>query len=215
MGAYQYFRTLFSTRVGYFGEQASKNLGDVAVYAALRHHKIGAALYDLVKHPNYPLRFKLRVRNSTCILVGGGTVISSGNERNFRYMTEHSPTWTFGTGAGSCGFSEPPNTNLAPLADALKRVKRLTVRGPVSQAALKQIGVEGAEVIGDPALSLVDRIAGIRNSRTGKRCCINLVRPFERTEREQFQKLHAELMTLVTRLQKKGWSFEFAALEPR
>lgn len=91
---------------------------------------------------------------SGCVL-GGGTLISgfwAGKVE--RALLQGLPMWTLGTGVGACGFIDDETQDLSRWAPMLRQFRGLGVRGPRSVARLAAIGVDGAEVVGDPALLL-------------------------------------------------------------
>ncbi|MEK7405230.1 MAG: polysaccharide pyruvyl transferase family protein, partial [Acidobacteriota bacterium] len=142
----------------YIGWLGHGNLGDEVMFAAIRSLLPGC---DLI--PFGGVR-KERLLANQClsgrqmfdaIILGGGTLINPGYVPVVRLAADRGvPLYAFGTGVGSCGFSEESNPALDGWADLLKRFRAVGVRGPHSKDALDELGVPAVRVIGDPALSL-------------------------------------------------------------
>jgi hypothetical protein len=151
--------------VCYVGWHGRRNLGDDAIYDAVRLQLGGATFLDL---PNLPRERLLaaatglnrRLRRGA-LVVGGGTVIG---RRNWRSLIERGLSLTKSTQGYAIGIGvEDPvfsghrsysdNDELGRWVPALSRFRTLSVRGPRSAELLAGIGVE-ARVSGDPALLL-------------------------------------------------------------
>jgi polysaccharide pyruvyl transferase WcaK-like protein len=64
------------------------------------------------------------------------------------------PAWSVGTGVGSTGFGiTEADADPSGWPDVLGGFERVTVRGPYSRDRLRELGYQGAEVLGDLALA--------------------------------------------------------------
>lgn len=89
------------------------------------------------------------------LILGGGTLINPYWAEDCRLALQQGlPVWTFGTGAGNCGFEQAGEVNLREWASMLPDFRGLGVRGPLTVGRLDLLGARNAEVIGDLALSL-------------------------------------------------------------
>jgi polysaccharide pyruvyl transferase WcaK-like protein len=166
--------TPFALYAGYVGHD---NLGDDAVEQA-----IVGLLGDLplVRARRTPVELRLRRRlvpgsDPLVFILGGGTLIGTHGECAplERELARGVPAVTFGTGVRDPAFWSGPEDRLAleRAVAAVRRCRRVTVRGPRSATILADHGVPDVDVIGDPALSIVDAAPLIR--RTG-RVALNL-----------------------------------------
>jgi polysaccharide pyruvyl transferase WcaK-like protein len=151
--------------VSYLGWHGRGNLGDDAIYDAVRSQLAGANLMDLPHLPRERIHslapsFRRRLRSST-LVVGGGTVIGRSNWRRLveraYAQTRFKPGYAIGIGVEDPGFggfrSYSEKDELAKWALLLSRFQTVSVRGPRSAELLAGVGVEVA-VSGDPALLL-------------------------------------------------------------
>jgi hypothetical protein len=148
-------------RLGYIGWPNAGNLGDDAMLEAARRLFADCAPL-LYGHPRQERRLRSwRLSGAPYfdgVVLGGGTLVNAHFLPFVREALDSGvPVWSLGTGVGSIGFSMPNAP--APLVgwpELLERCERVTVRGPLSKAALADCGFDGAEVVGDLALALAD-----------------------------------------------------------
>jgi len=198
--------------VGYFGEVFSRNLGDEAVYTALRLSAMAnMQLFPITPAYNFNhLPQKKMLKQLSSIMIGGGTQFTPMNALKLKTLTQYNDqVWSFGTGVGSCGFCEPQPADLTELIPSLKQINPLTVRGPYSQGALLKLGIN-SEVIGDPALCYARQ----RHTGNKKKILVNLLSPIDPTEKKAYAYFAINLACCLTSLQKKGWEISFVALGP-
>uniref|UniRef100_UPI003F9CA9DF polysaccharide pyruvyl transferase family protein n=1 Tax=Mycobacterium sp. TaxID=1785 RepID=UPI003F9CA9DF len=151
--------------VAYLGWHGRSNLGDDAIYDAVRSQLPGATFVDMPCLPNEMIRafetgLNRSLRHSTQVL-GGGTLVG---RRFWRRLVKRGVARTRdnGTYAIGVGVEDPVFTgrNSGSGKDELKRwapilseFRALSVRGPRSAELLSGIGLD-VEVSGDPALLL-------------------------------------------------------------
>jgi len=145
--------------LGYVGDENSINLGDEAVFQAIRRQ---LAPWPL-RRATYRRRERwLSLRRDRIAMLGGGTLIGSAGGRKdvfrepfARAARRSALSVVFGTGVEPC---PPLEEGLAPprwlleWGESLADVDILTVRGPESAETLRSVG-RTAEVVGDPALA--------------------------------------------------------------
>ena len=147
----------FRKSTGYIGWIGYNNLGDEALYAAIRDlvkplslTSFSAARESILGRINHsgPRYFQ-------GVLLGGGTIIGPAYILPVqRTLDLGLPMATFGTGVRSTGFGDDERPQLSEWRSILNRFEMVSVRGPRSHAALNHLGVKNVEIIGDPALSL-------------------------------------------------------------
>jgi polysaccharide pyruvyl transferase WcaK-like protein len=151
--------------VGYLGWQRMGNLGDDAIYDAVRSQLAGATFLDLPRFPHERIRafatgLNRSLRRSTQV-VGGGTLVGT---RYFRHLvsrglalTRNNGSYAIGVGVDDPVFSRRKNSSdkdeLKRWAPILSEFQIVSVRGPRSAELLSDIGLN-VEVSGDPALLL-------------------------------------------------------------
>lgn len=152
-------------RVAYLGWSGRGNIGDDAIYFALRTALPGACFENVPLDPAEILTSvastrALRLRRARPV-IGGGTVIG---RRSWRVHLKTALAVARSRPAGmlGCGVEDPVfsgrasgsgNGELAHWRDLLRDFDEVTVRGPRSAELLAGMGVE-ATVVGDPALML-------------------------------------------------------------
>lgn len=202
-------------RIGYFGEQSADNLGDVAVYAALREHPVWSHLVTLLDDCSaIDLReLRQRVQRVDSVLIGGGTQISALNTAPFEVIAATGkPVATFGTGVGSCGFCESQAPDLSALVPFLRRTDPLAVRGPISQESLRELGMSHARVVGDAAFGYARHSTVHRNGL--KRVCVCLAFPSHADERLVFNRLFHVIGAHLRSLLRDGWQVDCVVVAP-
>jgi polysaccharide pyruvyl transferase WcaK-like protein len=151
--------------VAYLGWHGRNNLGDDAIYDAVRSQLPGATFVDMPCLPHEMIRavatgLNRSLRRSTQVL-GGGTLVG---RRFWRRLVTRGMTLTKSEGSYAIGVGvEDPvflGHNSGSEKDELKRwasilseFRTVSVRGPRSAELLSDIGLN-VEVSGDPALLL-------------------------------------------------------------
>jgi polysaccharide pyruvyl transferase WcaK-like protein len=151
--------------VAYLGWHGRGNLGDDAIYDAVRLQLAGATFLDLPRFP-YEIIFATAtglnrtLRRSTQVM-GGGTLVG---RRDWRRWVTRGLSLTRGNGSYAIGVGvEDPvfvgcrsgshKQELKRWAPILSRFHTVSVRGPRSAELLSDLGLN-VEVSGDPALLL-------------------------------------------------------------
>ena len=151
--------------VAYLGWHGNNNIGDDAIYDAVRSQLPGVAVTDLPRLPQDMARAFLSGRTKAMrhgrLVVGGGTLVGRRHwrlliRRGMR-LTRDSGSYAIGAGVEDPVFvgrrSGSGRGELARWAPLLSRFQTVSVRGPRSAELLAEIGVN-AQVSGDPALIL-------------------------------------------------------------
>lgn len=151
--------------VAYLGFHGKDNLGDDAIYDAVRSQLPGIELDDLPRllpeaaFP--PAAARRRATRPSTLVMGGGTLVGV---RYFRYLlrmglalTRNNGRFAIGVGVQDPGYtgrgSGSARGELKRWAPILSGFDSVSVRGPRSAELLADIGVSAA-VTGDPALIL-------------------------------------------------------------
>lgn len=151
--------------VAYLGFHDKANLGDDAIYDAVRSQLPGVEFDDLprllpeVVYP--PAAAWRRATRPSTLVMGGGTLVGV---RYFRHLvtmglrlTRNNGRYAIGVGVQDPGYtgrgSGSARGELKRWAPILSAFDSVSVRGPRSAELLAEIGVS-AEVTGDPALIL-------------------------------------------------------------
>ena len=149
-------------RIGYVGGfQGHRNLGDEALYAALKRLFSSGNFIDynrgLLLH-----RIVRSLPKCDLMLMGGGTIVGGQKESSYRWaktcftLAPHSII--FGSGVVSPEFVsavlKQPVEIQKRWADIIKRCDYVGVRGPLSCSILENWGIHNVEIIGDPVLSI-------------------------------------------------------------
>lgn len=199
--------------VVYFGEVESNNIGDIAVYSVLRDRcSIGKRITPVAPGRRLSGRFLQRqLRRYSSIMIGGGTQFTSVNAEYLKTLIRcNDRVWSFGTGVGSCGFWEPPDSDLSEIVCYLNRINPLTVRGPLSQETLYKYNIKST-VIGDPAFGYANECEFFRG---GKKILVNLLSPLDAGESIIYQGFISNLASSLSVFRAKGWVIDFLALGP-
>lgn len=152
------------------------------MYQAIQHVLPSWHLSSFTAPRRESLLSYLRAGSSifSSILLGGGTLINPSYLSIMRNAQRNRlPLYTFGTGVGSVGFAAPPEVSLKGWKEILQECRLLSVRGPLSQLALQELGIKHATIIGDPALSLAPE--HLPKQRVKQRLIINLTQEVQRT----------------------------------
>lgn len=151
--------------VAYLGWHGKGNLGDEAIYDAVRSQLPGAAFVDMPCFPDEMIRAIAKgltpaLRRSAQV-VGGGTLIGRRDWRRAinrgRVLTKKHGSYAIGVGVEDPVFvgrkSGSEKGELKRWASTLSGFRIVSVRGPRSAQLLSDIGLNVA-VSGDPALVL-------------------------------------------------------------
>jgi polysaccharide pyruvyl transferase WcaK-like protein len=151
--------------VAYLGWHGRSNLGDDAIYEAVRSQLVGATFVDMPCLPHEMIRavatgLNRSLRRSTQV-VGGGTLIGRRFWRRLvnrgMALTRNNGSYAIGVGVEDPVFlgrnSGSEKDELRRWAPILSEFRTVSVRGPRSAELLSGIGLS-VEVSGDPALLL-------------------------------------------------------------
>lgn len=149
----------FRKKIGYFGWTGRGNLGDEALFTAIRELLNPVAL---VKFHKFYRRGKFfEAAQETMLsgfMMGAGTLI---NSRGLLPIMKHFqgkrvPTFVFGAGVLDpefyCQFPRYPN-DMPEWVECLQLCKSVSVRGPLSAKSLADYGYKDVKIVGDPVLS--------------------------------------------------------------
>ena len=151
--------------VAYLGFHEKDNLGDDAIYDAVRSQLPGVVFHDIPRLPHefaFPPTAALeRARRPSTLVMGGGTLVGV---RYFRLLTrlglavtKNIGKYAIGVGVQDPGYtgrgSGSGNDELTKWKPILAGFDSVSVRGPRSVELLAEIGIK-AQVTGDPALTL-------------------------------------------------------------
>ncbi|HEX3744916.1 MAG TPA: polysaccharide pyruvyl transferase family protein [Bryobacteraceae bacterium] len=191
--------------LGYIGWVGHNNLGDEAIYSAIRR-LFSAFNFDLFD-PGGRDAILRRIGLSgpeffRGILLGGGTLVNPAFMQQVQdALAQKQRLYMFGTGVGSSGFGLAPAISLDGWREALTQFRFLSVRGPLSQAALCRAGVPVPEVVGDPALGYAVRTLPERRDRP--RLIVNLTLPGQ-AERHILRPCINAVAAIAARFQRDG-----------
>ncbi|MBD3240307.1 MAG: hypothetical protein GF331_06950, partial [Chitinivibrionales bacterium] len=144
--------------VGYIGWTGFGNLGDEALYAAVRR-LLGPDRVLPYRTAGHVARMerRLHARFYRAVCLGGGTLVNTVPflQRTDHALTRNLPCFCLGTGVQDPALDEPhPPSLVQQWVDHLDRFVYRGVRGPLSQRLLAEAGCRDVEVIGDPAILL-------------------------------------------------------------
>ncbi|MCV7100448.1 polysaccharide pyruvyl transferase family protein [Mycobacterium palustre] len=141
------------------------NLGDEAIYDAVRSQLPGATFLDLPSSPREVIRSYLtglnRLLRRSSLVVGGGTIVGRAQWREFinrgLALTKNTGGYAIGVGVEDPVFvgrnTGSDKDELRRWAPILSEFPIVSVRGPRSAELLAEVGLN-VEVSGDPALLL-------------------------------------------------------------
>jgi polysaccharide pyruvyl transferase WcaK-like protein len=150
-------------RVAYIGWHKRENVGDDALYEAVRSQLPGATFLDVPHLPREMffaaakgLSWSLR---RSPLVVGGGTLIGRHHVRRIvnrgLALTRHNGSYAIGVGVEDPVFTatDSGDDELKRWIPILSEFRTVSVRGPLSAELLSDIGID-VEVSGEPALLL-------------------------------------------------------------
>ena len=149
----------FRESLGYFGWTGLENLGDEALYEAVRCVLSPAIVYN---HPRFYGRGKLiqdylEDHFYTGMLLGAGTLINSVGylTEMQRLQSKQKRMFVFGAGVLEPDFQKQvarAANCLEGWVSVLRECEYVSVRGPISKNILDDYGYQNAVVCGDPAV---------------------------------------------------------------
>lgn len=206
--------------VAYVGFHRMGNLGDDAIYDAVRSQLPGATFLDLPPSRKEMIRsvatgLHLSLRRSTQV-VGGGTIVGRSQWRRLinrgMALTKNRGTHAIGVGVEDPVFSGRNSGSekgeLKRWAPILSEFHTVSVRGPRSAELLADIGVN-VEVSGDPALLLPRPKVAPEDGLIG----VNLGFGDDLWGHDPEQ-LASEMSAAVQRLQALGYRFVGVLMNP-
>jgi polysaccharide pyruvyl transferase WcaK-like protein len=149
-------------RIGYVGGfQGHRNLGDEALYAALKQLFSSGNFIDYNKKI-LPQSIVRHLPKCDLMLMAGGTLVGGQKESSYQWAKmcfASAPHGViFGSGVVSPEFMfavlKQPIEVQKQWADVIRSCDYVGVRGPLSRSILENWGIHNAEVIGDPVLSI-------------------------------------------------------------
>ena len=151
--------------VAYLGWQRMGNIGDDAIYDAVRSQLAGATVLDQPRFPGERLHAAAtglnRALRQGIQVVGGGTLIGRRHWRRMvtrgQKLTRHNGSYAIGVGVEDPSFvgrrSGSGKGELQRWLPVLQDFRTVSVRGPRSAELLADVGLD-VSVAGDPALLL-------------------------------------------------------------
>ena len=151
--------------VAYLGWQRMGNIGDDAIYDAVRSQLPGATVLDLPRFPGERLRAAATGMNrplrQSIQIVGGGTLLGTRYFRRLvtrgQALTRNNGSYAIGVGVEDPVFDRRQNASghdeLRRWVPLLSEFRTVSVRGPRSAQLLAEAGLD-VSVSGDPALLL-------------------------------------------------------------
>ncbi|MBN2016779.1 MAG: polysaccharide pyruvyl transferase family protein [Candidatus Cloacimonetes bacterium] len=148
--------------IGYIGWVGHKNLGDEAMLIAFKSLFKAHTIFPYSKIKSYPrMESKLRPKELSAIVLGGGTLINSQGSFDIFKNTFKNYTngikFSFGSGVKNPVFWKNVkgwSNTISEWAQYLKKCEYVSVRGPLSKEILNDAGLDKVELIGDIALTL-------------------------------------------------------------
>lgn len=168
----------FKKRIGYIGWIGHGNLGDEAMYFAIKKM---FPKFNIIpfKATNKTLIFENIIKNRVfdAVFLGGGTLINAKGELNDMKIAceKYSPLFILGAGVKSPDFwskINPAENCLNDWMPLLKKADLVGIRGPLSKQILANNGFHNAEIVGDPALFLARE--NVKKKKKNKKLCINI-----------------------------------------
>jgi len=203
--------------LGYIGIVGIHNLGDEAVYEAIRGYFYPFPVMHC-RPPRYPRFLRDRVANKPHVgkILGGGTLIGCGSLHGnpcldeFERATGRSAaTFVFTTGVSGIDFADREGAKKQMLdrwQNSLRRAAYIGVRGPDSAATLHGWGLR-AEVIGDAACRFVQPESYWQPTK--RKLGINVGR-----SANEFPELYESMATFIADRARERWEVEFFVVWP-
>lgn len=193
--------------VGYIGWIGHGNLGDDAMFRVIRDSlECNEPLIPFISPECEEILARRKLGGVALFragILGGGTLIHQYLLPAVRMIhRSRIPLYTVGTGVGSPGFFAPNTITLSGWKDILQDCRMVSVRGPLSLQMLQELGVDHAEVIGDPALGLTGASAPPFRSR--QRLIINLAQERQPIPGSSEHAMLAQVAKLANDFREKG-----------
>jgi polysaccharide pyruvyl transferase WcaK-like protein len=199
-------------RVGYVGWIGHGNLGDEAMYLAIRSifPELNMLPFKYSKKIKFLEHIK-RKKTYDAIVLGGGTLINAKGSLNLFRCAQSTCSKFFVFGAGVedpefQAFKDPDGNCINGWVDVLKKCQFVGVRGPMSKNILDKNGFNSSEVIGDPALLLAKN--AIKKKKRRKKIAINIGISNGKVWGSE-DKVLDFIVSTVKRLISKGWEVSF------
>jgi polysaccharide pyruvyl transferase WcaK-like protein len=193
-------------RVGYIGWVGHENLGDQAIFHAIRRELSPAHLRHFagVRKERVLARLLTTGRLYKSGVLGGGTLILGGYLRSVEtLMNAGLSVHCLGAGVEEIDIHKPQDREFVDRWKAvLQQMGVLYVRGPRSKNTLESLGVNDAEVVGDAALLLAGPPAPDQPSESVLGVCISLPTIFSR---EVNDALFRSIAYACRQAQGHGW----------
>lgn len=162
-------------RIGYIGGHNSGNLGDEVMFEYVSQKLAPNKTETLLTPRSEEILAAIGLSGPGYFkhyLLGGGTLINEiWHGKVVRLAQMGVPMSAVGTGVGSCGKEQVATTEFQDWKDVLRGFSSVHVRGPLSQARLRAIGIN-ASVSGD--IGLVMAKSRVRSS-LANRVAINVI----------------------------------------
>ncbi len=211
------FRMQGKRAVGYVGWVGHRNLGDEALFDAVRRSLSDLPVIPFIAAPGESMLARTGLGGASvfrAVLLGGGTLIHPYYLPAAQLIRRFGlPLYTVGTGVGSPGFFAPQDSPLTGWKEILAASPLLSVRGPLSLQALHALGLAHAEVIGDPVLGLAPDTPPPFRSR--QRLVINLAQEKAPATESAEYKLFRKVAELAGRFASDGGELVGVALGSR
>ncbi len=203
--------------LSYIGILGIKNLGDEAVYTAVKSCFKSLPVYSHILPGRPAWLGRLIARKKVCgTILGGGTLIGGGSRSGNPCLDAFETAerkkqllFVFGTGVSGVDFAKGDTLKEQMRIrwyNVLKNVKYLGVRGPDSVKTLNEWGLE-AEMIGDPACQFTpDKSLWKKDSM---RIGINVGK-----SDKDFPHLYEAIAELIRHQEKSGFKVEFFVVWP-
>jgi hypothetical protein len=205
---------LLSGGIPYFGVLGDRNLGD-ELLTSLAESAVAPSRLLPVGSSGLVERAALRiVRERSTLLVGGGTLLLSSSLKTLLTVLSPTTVCTFGTGVLDNRYwgclTSREREEWRRLLDG---VSALGVRGPRSREILQELGVDHAEIVGDPAFLMCRESLDPPSEQTliGVNFGTSLGQVWGHDEARAERELAAE----IRRVRAAGWDVRFFAVWPR
>jgi polysaccharide pyruvyl transferase WcaK-like protein len=204
------------------GWHGHNNLGDEAIYSALRKLFNGINFVDFTKGTECKFAAR-KISQINRAILGGGTTIGYklSSLRNLKYCFDMcSKTLVFGAGVADLnGWREKIDESSQQKCKKLWKVLLekcvyVGVRGPRSAELLTDCGINGVEVIGDPVLALSREQLPNCNSVASNTVGINIGQARGNVWGEQ-DSICEQYIKLAGLVKKAGWHIKWFVVWPK